>query len=105
MKGAFMAASSKRTNMMQVRAGSTGRRIETGVIAFDSDAAVSVPTSLKVLEAATFTRLGAGGGTNACSVNMASGVRTDGKVAVNGAVAVAAASSSTDKFLYTLTGY
>jgi predicted RNA-binding protein with TRAM domain len=62
-----MAASATRKKDITIH-GAGGARVETGVIVFDNDATVEVPTKLGVIYSASFTKVGDAGDANALSV-------------------------------------
>jgi hypothetical protein len=68
-----MAASATRKKDITIH-GAGGARVETGVIVFDNDATVEVPTKLGVIYSASFTKVGDAGDANALSIDETAGM-------------------------------
>lgn len=98
-----MAATAKRTGVFRNH-GSGGSHSETGVITFDSDATVEVPTLLKTILSFSYIRVVSGATTAALSIDETA--TSDGKILpVNGFITVDAESSGSGTYLYEIKGY
>lgn len=96
-----MAASATKTGE-GIIIGGAGKRYEWGVITYDSDATVEVPTGLHTLENASFVEIVSGGSADLPSVDE---TFTNGRFVTNGFVTVDTGANSTRSFIYTLIGF
>lgn len=97
-----MAASATHKKETVVHGGG-GSRVEHGVIVFDSDATVEVPSKLGVIYSASFVKVGASGDANTLSINeTAAG---DGVVVPQGGfVTVDGTGNTSNTYLYRFEG-
>jgi hypothetical protein len=96
-----MAASATRKKDITIH-GAGGARVETGVIVFDNDATVEVPTKLGVIYSASFTKVGDAGDANALSIDETAG--GDGVPVSGGFVTVDATANNSLTYLYRFEG-
>jgi hypothetical protein len=98
-----MAASATKTND-GVWPGGNGKRFETGVITYDSDATVEVPSGLYAIESASFVEVASGGSVDLPTIDE---TLSDGavKVPASGFVTVDATGSNSRSFFYTFVGF
>lgn len=83
--------------------GGNGKRVEYGIITYDTDATVEVPTGLSKIEGASFVRAATGGAVDVPSIDE---TVTNNRIAVSGsAFTVDIAVASTDSWLYQVIGW
>jgi len=99
-----MAATAAHTETVRI-AGPNGKLVEYGIIRFDSDDSVALPTKLTVIENWNFTKYGTAGDANALSLGGGT-LQDNNKISVGTAgVTAYATGTSQSVFAYQLVGH